>query len=428
MIISFIIVVLSLLLIFSAAIVFALSKKNSEKTFNKKRRNELNHELYDIRLKEVEGDVEQGVVLDKESMIVELQYNLLDDIDDEDVPNKQNKQRRIWLPGVLFLILSSITLYWYLGAFKEVSHWQNTLKRYPEIHQNLFKQPYVTPDQQTLKDLMLGLRTHLSNEPSDAQGWILYSRLGRIFQDQALAVDALKKALQSEPDNAQIELEYIELKMKVGDQYSQAIAQSRLAKFLQKYPNNSDAWSMYGLMALQQENFQEAIIRWQKALNLVDPNSNNATMLNNSILYAKEQFTLQAATELSDREAVFDRNDMRDAEANEAVYEVNISISEQVIYPPNSFLFIYAQSIKGAAMPIAAIKLPTSHFPIKVTLSDENAMMEGVKLSDYDAFIIKARISRDGSVNKMAGQWGGKSAIIKAGAVDPIYIEINEQL
>ena len=61
-----------------------------------------------------------------------------------------------------FSVSESVALYWSIGAFKEVNDWQNALQRYPEIHKKLFEQPDSRPNEQELKDLMLGLRSHLA--------------------------------------------------------------------------------------------------------------------------------------------------------------------------------------------------------------------------------------------------------------------------
>ncbi|MEJ6121219.1 c-type cytochrome biogenesis protein CcmI [Vibrio sp. 2-Bac 85] len=445
MILQFVIAALLLLLVFSVVMVTHFVRDKAQHRGNEDRRNQLNHELYDIRLKEVEDDLSQGVVVDKEAMVAELQYNLLDDID-EDKQSKQNNAQRIWVPGVVFLVLATVALYWSVGAFQEVNNWQQTLQRYPEIHKKLFEENDARPNEQELQDLMLGLRTHLANQPNDAEGWVLYSRLGRVFKDKELALDAIKKAVDVAPENPEIELEYIELKMKIGDEYSKATAPLMLKNFLQRYPDNYDAWSMYGFMALQQENFAGAVERWQKMLSLVDPKSEKAIMLSNSIDYAKKQLAQQqlaqqqseqaAATgtqaEGVDSEQKLNTNqETAKAQASPAVvgaaYQVNITVAQQVSYTENSTLFVYAQAVNGPAMPIAAVKLPVNEFPVKVVLSDANAMMQGIKLSDHKQFIIKARISADGTVNKTNGQWSGVSQVIKAGQKAAVNIEINQQ-
>lgn len=434
MILQFVIAALLLLVVFSVVMVTHFIRDKSNKSVDKDRRNQLNHELYDIRIKEVEADINQGVVINKEDMIAELQHNLLDDIDDlnGDQQTLKNNDARIWIPGVIFLVLASVALYWSVGAFKEVNDWQGALQRYPEIHKKLFEDNDASPNEQELQDLMLGLRTHLANQPNDAQGWVLYSRLGRVFKDKELALGAIKKAIQAAPNNAGIELEYIELKMKIGDEFSQAAAQLMLKNFLQRHPENYDAWSMYGFMALQQEDFTAAIERWQKMLGLIDQSSEKAIMLKSSISYAEKQLALQLQPEQVNEQPVANAQQTNAPAIIGAAYEVNVSLGKQVSYAKNSTLFVYAQSVSGPAMPIAAVKLPITEFPVKVVLSDANAMMQGIKLSDHKQFVIKARISADGTVNKSDGQWSGKSDVINALEKNvkekkTINIEINQQ-
>lgn len=444
MILQFVIAALLLLVIFSVVMVIHFIRDKSNKGIDKGRRNQLNHELYDIRIKEVEADINQGVVINKEDMVAELQHNLLDDIDDvnEDQRKQKSNDARIWIPGVIFLVLTSVALYWSVGAFKEVNDWQGALQRYPDIHKKLFEDNDANPNEQELQDLMIGLRTHLANQPNDAQGWVLYSRLGRVFKDKELALGAIKKAIEAAPSNVEIELEYIELKMKIGDEFSQAKAQLMLKNFLQRHPDNYDAWSMYGFMALQQENFAAAIERWQKMLGLIDQSSEKAAMLKNSIAYAEKQLALQLKPEQVNEQSVTNTQQLAEQKPTiqqtnapaviGAAYEVNVSLSEQVNYASNSTLFVYAQSISGPSIPVAAVKLPITGFPVKVVLSDANAMMQGIKLSDYKQFVIKARISADGTVNKINGQWLGESEVINALDKNEkqkkiVNIEINQQ-
>ena len=419
MILHFILVAAILLIAFSLLIIRFFIANKATKAINQDRRNQLNHELYDIRLQEVEEDVEQGVVVNKEAMVAELQYNLLDDID-ENVIQKNNSREGIWGIGIAFLLVASVAIYSQVGAFKDVNDWDNALQRYPEIYKKLFQQPDSQPNEQALQDLALGLRTHLAASPNDVQGWVLYSRLGRVFKDKDMALGAMEKAWRLTPSNNEVVLEYIELTLQIGDDYEQATAQAMLMRFLQQNPSSYEGLSIYGFTALQQQDFTQAITTWEHMLTLVDENSDKASMLKQSILYAKDQLALQNSHKATSPP-------MQSIEPVGPTYQVTININKQVDYSPNSTLFVYAQAVTGSAMPIAAIKLPIKTFPVNVVLSDANEMVKGIKLSDHKQFVIKARISADGTVNQTQGQWVGESAVIKAGSKAPINIYINKQ-
>jgi len=417
MILQFILFIIVLLIVFSVLIARFFIKNKSVEVHDQARRNQLNHELYDIRLQEVNHDVDQGVVANKEAIVAELQYNLLDDID-ENITQKKNVSKGIWIPGIAFLLFASVFIYWQVGAFKEVVNWDNALQRYSGLHQKLFEQPDTQPNEQELKDLMLGLRTHLSTTPSDVQAWVLYSRLGRVFKDKDIALGAMEKAWRYGPTNEQVTLEYVELMLQIGDDYEQATARAMLMRFMRQHPDSYEGLSVYGFMVLQQQKFPEAIATWEHMLTFVDANSDSASMLKQSILYAKDQLALQSTQQAKPS---------HDIAPIGPAYQVTITAAEQVHYQANSTLFVYAQAVTGSPMPIAAIKLPMTNFPVNVVLSDANEMVKGLKLSDHKQFVIKARISQDGTVNNTQGQWFGESQLIKAGSKTPITIHINKQ-
>lgn len=434
MIIQFWLGAILLLIIASAIFVipFLSTKKNAANSIDK--RNQLNRDLYDVRIKELEQDDEQGLIIDKNKIVSELQHNLLDDINDKKLALTTNEGRLLWLPGLVLLIAGSIAMYWSIGAYQQVNDWEETLQRYPALQDKLFNDLKNSPTEQDLRDIMLGLRTQLASEPNDADGWLLYSRLAMVFKDLELSLDAIKKAYALKPNSADIRLVYIQLKMQKGDDYSQQQAELMLAKLLVERPTDLQAWSMYAFMALEQQDFASAINRWQKMLALTDITAEQVKMITGSISYAKRQLSAQqgepyeivAVNEATVEELEAQKTDVDENGA--PIYTVNISVSENVVIPDSGFIIVYAQAISGPKIPIAAIKLALTSFPFSTQISDVNAMMQGIKLSDQSEFVIKARLSISGDVMNKSGDWQGVSHVIKTGQVAPINIIIKDQL
>lgn len=428
-----------LLLIIASAIFLIpfLGTKSRAKSSSSDKRNQLNRALYNVRVAELEKDEEQGLLIDKEKIIHELQHNLLDDTTDQHAQPARNKSKWIWLPGLLLLTLGSVAMYWSVGAYQEVNNWQNTLQRYPALQDKLFNDPDARPTEQDLRDIMLGLRTQLANDGSDADGWLLYSRLGMVFKDTDLALEAVKKAYALTPNSVDVVLVYAQLKMQKGDEYSQQQAEMMIKKLLLDNPNELQAWSMYAFMALEKQDYPVAIERWQKMLPLVAHDSEQAEMLRNSIDYAKKQLQSQHGESTSTSAPLTStvqqsvQNVSESATLDDAgmpIYTVNLSVSDLVSVPESGFLIVYAQAVSGPKMPIAAVKLALTQFPVTVQISDQNAMMQGMKLSDQTEFVVKARISESGDVMNKEGDWEGSSAVVKAGQVSAVNIIINEQL
>jgi cytochrome c-type biogenesis protein CcmI len=438
MIIQFWLGAILLLIIASAVFVipFLSTKKRHQNSDNN--RNQLNRALYDVRINELEQDDNQGLLIDKDKIVSELQHNLLDDINDETVVATNNKNKLLWLPGLLLLTFGSVAMYWSVGAYQEVNDWENSLQRYPALQEKLFNNSESPPTDEDLRDFMLGLRTQLANDPSDADGWLLYSRLGLVFKDSELALDAIKKAYQLNPSSVDIRLVFAQLKMQKGDEYSQQQAELMLEQLLIDAPTELQAWSMYAFMALERQDFAAAITRWQQMLTLVDANTEQAGMLRDSIRYAEKQIQGQQVTapiveQQSATKAVPDvEKETLAVDAVDAVgapiYNVNISVADHVVVPESGFIIVYAQAVSGPTMPIAAIKLALTALPISTQISDANAMMQGMKLSDHSEFVIKARLSKSGDVMNKEGDWQGVSKLIKAGQKLPVNIMITEQL
>ena len=431
MVIQFWLGAILLLIIASAVFVipFLATKKRHQNSDNN--RNQLNRALYDVRINELEQDDNQGLLIDKEKIVSELQHNLLDDINDETIVSATNKSKWLWLPGLLLLTFGSVAMYWSVGAYQEMSDWEKTLQRYPALQEKLFNDSNSRPTEQELRDIMLGLRTQLASDPSDADGWLLYSRLGMVFKDTELALDAVKKAYELNPSSIDIRLIFAQLKMQKGDEYSQQQAEYMLESLLIDAPTELQAWSMYAFMALERQDFAAAIKRWKQMLTLVDATTEQAGMIRDSISYAEKQIQASQPTELKNTEnidQIIEQEDTMVDEAGTAIYQVNISASEHVSVPDSGFIIVYAQAVAGPKMPIAAIKLALTTLPISTQISDANAMMQGMKLSDHSEFIIKARLSKTGDVMNKEGDWQGVSKVIKAGQKSPVDIIITEQL
>lgn len=432
MILQFWLASILLLIIASALLMlpFIRSYKNGQKG---DRRNQLNRALYEIRLTELENDEAQDLIVDKEIFRTELQQNLLDDVIDKETTEDYKKSKMLWLPAVLILVLGSYGMYSSVGAYQEVEQWQSVMERYPDLQNKLFNDQENRPSEQDLRDLMLGLRTQLSQNGNDADGWLLYSRLAMVFKETDVALEAIKKASLLEPESLGIRLVDIQLKMQTGDSETQNQAEYLLTQVLREYPDELQAWSMYAFIALEKQNYAVAIQRWEKMQTFVENDSAQADSLRKSISYAKQQMKDEQmandADSVMDNSTANPNNSIENPPAAIGVaYQVEISVDDNVILPKDGFLFVYAQAVGGPPMPIAALKTKLPTFPVTIELSDANSMVKGVKLSDYPNFIIKARISVDGNASNSAGQWQGQSSAIAAGEEQNVKVLVSQLL
>ena len=75
---------------------------------------------------------------------------------------------------------------------------------------------------------------------------------------------------------------------------------------------------------------------------------------------------------------------------------------------PDDTVFIFARASNGPPMPLAAKRVTVAQLPIEVELSDADAMMPQMKLSQFAEVQLVARVSRAGQPTQ--GEWIGRGA------------------
>ena len=73
---------------------------------------------------------------------------------------------------------------------------------------------------------------------------------------------------------------------------------------------------------------------------------------------------------------------------------------------PGDSVFIFARAVSGPPAPLAVKRVTVADLPITVELSDADAMMPQLKLSNFPEVQLVARISRAGQPT--AGEWVGR--------------------
>ena len=93
-------------------------------------------------------------------------------------------------------------------------------------------------------------------------------------------------------------------------------------------------------------------------------------------------------------------------------------------------MFVYAQDASGASrMPAAVVKMPLAELPITVDLSDSNAVMPTLTLSQLSQVRLVAKISTTGNVMQASGDLQGSMEIeLDKSKTEHYTILINEEL
>ena len=426
---AFWIVIAALLVLASLALILPLWRGEGRQSIS---RSALNKQLYRQRLLEIGEEREQGILAEESESLVELQRSLLDDIPDVEQSASGGKSL-IWIPGVLVLVVVSLGLYYKLGAWQEVSRWQDASSRLGELSNRILVERDSNVTEQDLLDFTLGLRTRLKEEPNDYRGWLLLGRLTLDGNDPEMAREALERAYSLAPQKAMVAVPYAQALMMTGEE---ARADQLLQAAIAQDPANIEARSVHAFMALQKEDFQTALVRWRAMLPLLEQGSTRHAMVERSIEYAEQQLR-QRGIAVTAAPAVQGAQGAQGGQGNaqvvavkEGEYPLHITLAPGIQLPEDAHLFVFAVIPNGPPMPIAVKRIPGPQLPLTLSLGDGDAMMEGSKLAAYPELQFKARLSRGGNVMNKEGAFEGVSVTVPTTSIPtaPIDIRIDHAL
>ncbi|MGN5191895.1 c-type cytochrome biogenesis protein CcmI [Aeromonas veronii] len=420
---AFWIVIAGLLVLVSLALVVPLWRGEGKQSIS---RSALNKQLYRQRLLEIGEEREQGVLAEESDSLVELQRSLLDDIPDVEQTARSGKSL-IWIPGVLVLLVVSLGLYYKLGSWQEVSRWQDASSRLGELSNRILVERDAQVTEQDLLDFTLALRTRLKDEPNDYRGWLLLGRLALDGNDPEMANEALERAYTLAPQKSLVAVPYAQALMMTGDE---AQADALLQAAIAQDPDNIEARSVYAFMALQKEDFQTALARWQAMLPLMEKGTPRYVMIERSMEYARAQLKQRGIEVTNSGAANAGEAEGKPLAVKEGEFPIHVTLAAGIQMPEDAHLFVFAVVPNGPPMPIAVKRIAGPTLPVTLSLGDGDAMMEGSKLEAYPELQFKARLSRGGNVMNKEGAFEGVSVPVKTAEIPaaPIDIRIDHAL
>lgn len=153
----------------------------------------------------------------------------------------------------------------------------------PEANQG---QPQLT--QQDIEGMVERLAQRLEKDPNNAEGWQMlgrsYAALGKMSDAQA----AYKKALELNPNNAQLLVDYADL-LAFQNKSIKGEPMRLVQKALQIDPNNLKALALGGTAYFEMGDYKKAEEYWTKAKGLVPVDSEFARGMDENIAAARAE-------------------------------------------------------------------------------------------------------------------------------------------
>ncbi|MDV5171089.1 c-type cytochrome biogenesis protein CcmI [Photobacterium rosenbergii] len=398
--------VISALLVLIAMAIFVVPMYKGKEQDEVASRDELNKAFFKDRMDELKEESSEGLVENRDELVVELQQSLLDDVPANAEQTKTKVSTTMLIPGLILLVGVSFGMYMKVGSLDKVQAWNDTVARLPELSQRLMDESNPLSDQE-MEDLTLALRTRLHSNPNDATGWLLLGRIGMANRDAETAQDAMNRAYRLDPTNPEVMLSFGQTLMMIGDPAQSERARVLLRSVLRVDHANIRALSLLAFDAFESSDFQQAINYWNMMKQLIGSDDPRAEMLDRSIARAQSQLDRGKNTATS--------------------VSVTVDLDSSVKVPEQGLVFVSVHSADGAPMPVAARRVPLSAFPFTITLDDNDSMIPERPMTSLQDMIIKARIDTDGNVMTRNGDWYGQSEVISLGGSTNVVINTKYQ-
>lgn len=375
---------------------------------------EENLRLYKERKEDLESVGEDEMDAEsKQALALELDREFLASTQTEEQATEQAINQKRWLaPAILLLFImgGSLVGYSYWGASVE-------LKATELINKSAQRQ--LTADElKQLNENVAAAAKHNSKNYEWAYNLARLNMNQGKFDEAAEAFADLLFALpiEADEDRAAIMVQLAEARFEAAGQQPSEEIYTLLDDALKLQPNQRQVRVMAGMMAFQLGKFEGTIKHWGETWKKTS-DSEFAGVL--------EEGIKRAATELEEqgKEA-----DLSFLERKALTILVDVSEAAKKNLPANTTVFVAATAVSGPPMPLAAERLSLGDLPKEITLSDAQAMMPGMSLSDFDEVSIRATLSISGEPSAQKGDWQGQVSPVANDHEGVIKVEINKQL
>ncbi|VTU08984.1 cytochrome C biogenesis factor-like protein [Actinobacillus indolicus] len=267
---NFWILVTIITLIIGVVAFYPLLKQRQQ--LSSQKRDNLNKAFYFDRLKEVEREVEEGIIEDKEQTTLELQQSLLDDIPEQSSQQANTKFSfgKVWFVA-LILVVGGISagIYWNVGAWFSGTMLEMSHKKLDYFYERIKTEETDSLSEQELNQFAMALRVELQNNPQDDKSWFMLGQVGMALDNGQLALDSFAKASKLKPDNTQYKLRHAEILLFSEDPKDKSQGEQLLKEVIRVDHTNTNALSLLAFRSFEQEDYKMAAMTWGMMLKLM---------------------------------------------------------------------------------------------------------------------------------------------------------------
>jgi len=282
-----------------------------------------------------------------------------------------------------------------------------------------------------IEQLVIQLRARMETNPDNAEGWFLLGRTYMRLQNYADAVYAFEKVVQLLPDETAGLLSLADaLTMRDGRQVG-ARAVQLLEKALSIDPSSVTALWLLGNAAQDRGDSATALAYWQRAYPLLSDEPSMQLELGRAITGAGGELPAAPAalpTIMAPASTAAAPPADQPAPAAGAAITVEVALAPRLFeqLSPDDTIFVLARAETGPPMPLAVSRHQGDELPLRVTLTDQMAMMPAMRLSAFPRVKISAKVSKSGQAGTQPGDMVASDVVVdSANPPDSVQLVID---
>ncbi|WP_460416180.1 c-type cytochrome biogenesis protein CcmI [Pseudomonas sp. microsymbiont 2] len=341
-------------------------------------RTALNVALYEERVAELTAQQAAGV-LDSEQLAKgrdEAARELLADTERSEATRQGRLGKAVPVLAAVLVPAMALGLYLHFGAADKV-----------ELTQEFANAP------RSMEEMTTRLERAVQAQPDSAEGLYFLGRAYMAEQRPADAAKAFERAVKLAGRQPELLGQWAQSLYFAADKQWSAQVQALTDEALKADPREVTSLGLRGIAAFEGERYQEAIDYWQRLLAQLPEGDASRAALQGGIDRAADKLKAGGG---------------KVVEVARLKVRVELAAALKDKVRPDDTVFIFARASKGPPMPVAAKRVTVAQLPIEVELSDADAMMPQMKLSDFAEVQLVARVSRAGVPTR--GEWKGQSA------------------
>jgi cytochrome c-type biogenesis protein CcmH len=183
-----------------------------------------------------------------------------------------------------------------------------------------------------------------------------------------------------------------------------------LKRALKADPNNMMALWLEGTADYNEGNYRSAIQVWTRLSKLLPADSDDARMIQGSIIEARGKANLPPENVAQDKPIT---PSVSGGKSVGGIVELSPDLKSRV--KPDDIVMVIAKA-PDARMPVAIMRGKVSELPMRFVLNDALAMTPDALISNLNAVSVEVRVSKSGQAKPVSGDLYSAPIVVKVGA------------